>query len=117
MIIKHDHPDHSIARISGGVDYLLRLTLADRSPGPPAITTLRRAADSDAHFQANEAIAAAVQAAVAEGLAAIAAATGHQFPIKTIAYHQTGRDPAAAVTTFHEMTIVLLQEVFNRRNP
>ena len=116
MIIKHDHPDHSIARITGGIDYLLRLTLADR-PGPPTITTLRLAADSDAHFQANEAIAAAVQAAVAEGLAAIAAATGHQFHIKTIAYHQTDRDPAAAAATFREMTIVLLQEVFNRRNP
>ena len=79
------------------------------------MTTLRLPADSDAHFQANEAIAAAVRAAVAEGLTASADATGHQVHIKAIAYHQTGRDPAAAVATFRELTIALLQDLLEQR--
>ena len=117
MMIHHDGDSHSIARITGGIDYLLRLTLSTQptQPGAVAVTTLRLPADSDAHFQANEAVAAAVRAAVAEGLTASADATGHQVHIKAIAYHQTGRDPAAAVATFRELTIALLQDLLEQR--
>lgn len=114
MMIHHDGDSHSIARITGGIDYLLRLTLSTQ-PRAVAVTTLRLPADSDAHFQANEAVAAAVRAAVAEGLTASADATGHQVHIKAIAYHQTGRDPAAAVATFRELTIALLQDLLEQR--
>lgn len=114
MMIHHDGDSHSIARITGGIDYLLRLTLSTQ-PGAVAVTTLRLPADSDAHFQANEAVATAVRAVVAEGVTASANATGHQVYIKAIAYHQTGRDPAAAVATFRELTIALLQDLLKQR--